>query len=279
MSQTLSTELRAASKNGDTGRGSRWLRLEQEYQGGGDEFANLADLYQMLTAALSGRSALTYLAGACPYADIDENVITVSLDFFVWPSSLDLAYDPSTNQGELSDQAAHEEHRSFDVIFDGSDYAELPFIGNFSLVPEMVAFDTDGNQIAMPAVTVTDSSIELSAACHTVLRADGLARGFRHTVAMSFTMDDAEGKEGEIKTVSIDKLKCQVTATYIDDGGEKKTETLELEIPPCVEALLAFCPGGTGWVGCIGRNCGGGVLDVYWNRCSGKDIATNRRDK
>lgn len=280
-------------------RGTIWARLEQEYQDEGDEYADINDLYQMLSRVMSGQSALSYIADLCPYVEEydDGKILGVHLDFFVWPSDMDLNYEISTNLGIVSNQIVEEQHRSFDLIFNGSDYEEMPFIGDFTFTPEMPFIGSDGDILPAPKITVEDDSVELSESCHTVFRVDGLARGYRHTLTMLFTVvEEPEEEEGEqqevlyggffeevdeniIKNVKIENLKVQLTLTYTDDGGEQRTETLDMAIPKCVEDLLAFCPDGqAAWfLKCLSQNCDPEIIDVYWNACDGEDIVTHVR--
>lgn len=259
----------AAPDTSDSGRGSIWARLEQEYRGSDRDAATLGDLAQMIAAARGGSSAYTYIAKSCPYATVQDDTVIISLVFYVWPSSLDLQYSLAADLGTILDGEIVEEHRSFDVPFQGSDSADLMYkMLGYTLVEEMPFINSNGDILGGVEVTAGDSSVTLSESAYCVLRADGVATGYKHTIEMHIQKGDND---------KIENLKNAITVSWVDDAGEDASEVLELEIPPCVDDLLEECPDGTTtiWVSCVDRNCYGDNAKyvVTYNACNGEIIS------
>ncbi|SDP69819.1 hypothetical protein [Desulforhopalus singaporensis] len=252
-------------------RGVNWMRLEQKYKAEGQD-ADLNDLSQMLARARAGRSAFTYVKDACPWATIDKGVVTIELDFYLWPSSLDLRYDLTVNQGELSGPEIITEYVSFSVPFQGSDIAELPYMFSGTLVPEMPFINSDGEVLPTQQITLDGSVVRLSQPCCTVLRANGMATGYKYTLTLEIDKGQDEG------ATSISSLSVTAIASWTGDDGAAETDTLDFEIPPCVEELLADCSDGglVGMIGCAGRDCDReqDILKVFYSVCTGDELGT-----
>lgn len=166
-------------------RGSKWVTLEQVYKSNSNEDASLGDLAQMLALAGIGQSSYGYLEQVCPYAVTNGDVITVSLDFFVWPSAVDLPYTLKSDIGTILPGVLVEEDRSFDVPFNNTYHSEMPFLFNGTLTPEMPFIDQDGSLMGTPNLTTVDATVVLDETTTSVYRAEGKATGFRHTIEMT----------------------------------------------------------------------------------------------
>ena len=215
-----------------------WARLEQEAIPAGAGRANLADLYQMLAMAMSGQSAYEYIYDSCPYVTIIDGLVRVTLAFYVWPSEIDLNYRLHANIGEIGLPELVEAPKSFDAVFDNTDSVELGYLFTGSAVPEMPFFNQQGELLPDPAITILDTLVMLPENVTTVLRLDGLATGYKHTI----TMELVKAQDGE--PYSIDNLKATVTCIWTDEDGQAQTDILDLQIPGCVEDLLNLCDDG-----------------------------------
>lgn len=259
-----------------------WLRLEQEEIPVTDEETGLALLGRMLAAVKSGRSAHSVVFTECRWLEILGPVVRVSLDFYVWPSRLDLPYQLTVPFGEVSEAEEVQLHRSFDVIFRNQDAQELGFVFAGEFWPEMPFFAGEGSELPATEITLAGSRVTLSAPCTTVLRATGIATGYRHRLVMELGKglaapdEDPELTPAQASEVyAVTGLRNQLTASWVDEHGETRAETMTMELPRCVEDLLAVCKDGRllGVVGCLNRSCNGGdTLKVYYSTCTGEVI-------
>lgn len=245
-----------------------WARLEQEPIPITAEVTNLVDLYQMLAYVKSGKSAISYIYKTCVYAEIKDGSVIVKLNFYVWPSDLDLNYTLSCDVGEISEKELVKEYISKDVIFNGLDKESIEYIFEGDIEPEMPFYDQYGQRI-YPTYNVIDNYIKLSLPSYCVFRVNGLASGYKHTVTMTFQ----KLQDGEV--FSIDNLSNTIILSYLNELGEVQTDTLKLEIPKCIEDLLTVCKDGNlpGVLGCAGSRCDEDRrYKVYVNSCNGNVI-------
>ncbi len=250
-----------------TSVGSNWLNLEQEYKPKDSDSATIGDLSQMLNLGKAGQSAFRYITDVCPYAVVFGDVITISLDFYVWPSAIDLNYNLAADLGVISEGESLELARSFDVPLKGVDTVTLPYMFSGTLTPEMPFISSNGSLLTDVDITIDGSQLYSSAKTYCVLRAEGIVTGFKHTVEMAIHKDVEE---------KILNLNNSIVATWVDDEGESQEDILTLDIPPCVVDLLEECPDGTtvAWTGCFGRNCDGiDYFVVRYNTCTGSIIS------
>lgn len=257
-----------------------WAKLEQEYIPVASQSAGLSDLYQMLALVMAGQDAYQYAWDACPYATLiigdESDTVAVKLDFYVWASDLSLAYSLSADIGEISPGVVVKLERSFDVIVDGTDTIDLGFLFSGTLIPEMPCFDDMGAVVPLPDIEIDGSVLRLSRPVTTVLRATGIATGYQHQVVMYLVkaLADADQDNPVIDKTGykIENLENTITCKWIDEAGKGQQDDLDLEIPSCVEDLLADCSGGDlpGSFGEITRPEKQPVL--YYSTCNGKPI-------
>ncbi len=227
--------------------GDIWAKLEQAYVVDSSDGANFNDLYQMLARAGSGESAMEYIYDQCPYARIDSDVLTVTLDFYVWVSSHDLHYTLSAGLGTISAGKVVELPRSFDVIFDDATSADLGFLFAGDFVPEMPFFSSTGQIMDDPVITASGSSVNLSVQATGALRATGLATGFKHTLTMQLSeipvtnTDPYTGEETVLGGYSLENLQTAVTVSWVDGSGQTQSAILEIKVPECVESMVTIC--------------------------------------
>ncbi len=257
-----------------------WARLEQVYKPVSKDNANMSDLSQMLNLARRGVSAYSYISDVCPYAKVVGSNIIVTLDFYVWLSSLELSYNLKSDIGTISNIVeVVEENRSFDVPFKNSNNESLPYIFNGDLVPEMPFILNNGEIVNDVDIIHDKSNVQLSRPVYCVLRANGIAIGHKHSIEMVLTKSVENEDEEESNTgYKIQNLRNSITLTFKDENGDNQEDIITLDIPPCVEDLLKECPDDNttvAWTGCFGRNCND--TDPYYvvkvNGCNGHIVS------
>lgn len=74
----------------------------------------------------------------------------------------------------------------------------------------------------------------------------------------------------------IENLQNTITVTWKNDENEDVSDTITLDIPPCVEALLSLCDDGSskGSIKCLDRDCDARpIYRAYFNTCNGALIS------
>jgi hypothetical protein len=175
LSISFSTPSTVSTSSG-SGRGDIWLELEQEYTAKASKEATIYDLNQMLNLVKMGNPAYEYIADSCPYVTVIGTKIYVYLDFFVWPSALDLEYNLTSGMGVITGGVITKKPVEFNIIFNGSSYEELPYMFEGTLTPQMPLIKPDGSKFpfhmqvsdlsivpdSILGVVVGDSSVSLS---------------------------------------------------------------------------------------------------------------------
>lgn len=220
------------------------------------------DLEQMLALVRQGISAKTYRPADCPATVVDSEVL-VPVDFYVWPNSLATSYSLAANQGELGEGMAVAIEREFDMVVDFTTVVDLPFAvsaltATWSSLP---CFDRHSRQVSTPLIIWEGPRLHLSSEVLGVLRIRCTAMGFLHTLKLRWLKGDSK----------IDGVKVVVAAAWAD-----QTLTEQLDLPGCVEQLLAECEDGERV-----RERGGSkatqedetIPVVYFNDCDGSVLA------
>lgn len=248
------------------------VRLEQAGLPDIDELVNLGDIYQMLLGAWSGISAQSLPPEDCPFS-YEDGVVTVALDFYAWPTALDLDYGVTASIGTLGEPVRIEIEKEFDQILDHTDLVTLPYyLEGAQLTWQSPAFDRNWRVIDRPTVTMDGSTLRLSEPVFGVMRIKATAVGYLHTVRISLVkQEETEDEDGNLNMTGykIENLQCTVTASWIDENGKFQTFPLDLEVPECVKDFLDECPGG-GAKGSAGPTPERPY--VYYNTCTGQVI-------
>ena len=256
-----------------------WIKLWQKPFSRVVQQAGVVDLVEMWYYVLAGLSARYYHANACPAEIGADGVVTIPLDFYLFPSSLDLQYTLAAALGTLSAPVYEQVPKEFDLVFDQTDEVDLGYLAeNYSWQPLSEAYDEYGRPIARPSVNFADGKVRLSASCFWILRVRCLAQGYKYRLTMRLRKYEQEVDDttGELNWTgySITNLQASVQATWMD-GGELKSAELELEIPPCVEDYLALCEDGEP-AGTIVLNHDEPYFIVYYSTCTGNVIDVER---
>jgi hypothetical protein len=250
-----------------------WLKLWQKPLSKEAQLAGLSDLTAMWYYVISGLSAHLYRASSCPATISADGVVTVPLDFYVFPSALDLSYRLSAGLGVIGPGVYDEAEKEFDLVFDQQQSRELGYLAaGIQYDFQTEAYNEMGRQIARPQVSYADGLVDLSVACTCVLRIRCRAQGYRHRITMSLTkFEPGEGEDGQINYTGykIENLQNTIQAIWLS-RGELQSEDLPLAIPPCVEDYLALCEDGS-LKGAFGH------LDdprwlLFYSTCTGNEL-------
>ena len=280
MNNSISVTFSADSSRSDK---NFWASLEQEYKKEIETGATMSDMRMAASYARAGESALSYLIDSCPYITIDGNNVVVSLDVFVWPSSMKLDYAITSAVGSVSRATIIKKQRSFDVLFQGAQFAEMPYIFEGELIPQMPHLNKNGSIIDNVTYEFNEGLVYLNKSAYTVFRANGVATGYKHTIVMDIAkINDVDGK-----SLAIENLKNTVTISWkdgVDEEGKAliSTDELELDIPQCVTDILAYC--GEAFVHPIRlliyrKHKRTDRVEVYYSACDGEIVKERRVDK
>lgn len=261
-----------------TDEDDNWIKLQQFEYSDVRQAINFNDIYQMWINAQQGLSAFAYVQDDCPMT-ITENGIIIALDFYVFPSEMNLPYTLSASIGELGEgQILTSLDKEFDLIFPLSKVVELDYVADNLELTWLAGPRTARNQPISPIPTITADGrfVRSSVSMFAVFRARCQAQCYLHTVLIRLEkFGEEEQEDGTVKreVYKIENLKSSVTATWTRTDGGIGKEILELKIPKCVEDFLTWCPDGTlkGYSSVTRENR---VTRVFYNACTGDHIAT-----
>lgn len=241
-----------------------WLRLSQAAVTS-NKLTN-EDLEVMLALVKSGVSAHAYKPANCEASVLTDRVVA-DLTLKVWPSDINIVYDLSSELLTIGAAKSLQEWHEFDLIVPMASKVDLPYLcEDYTLAWQTPAYNSRGEEVEEPDVTRIGAVLYLSAEVFGVLRVKCLAVGWQHNLRFSWVKTEWQ---------SITNVKLTVSASWI--GG---VESLTLELPGCLEALLAFCPDGNSK-----HSHGQSTVDseedevisvVYYSPCSGKVIAVRQ---
>lgn len=244
-----------------------WVRLEQVVPPKLSYYASVKDIYKMWNAAATGKSAQTMRPVGCP-VEFDGTDIRVYLGFYAWPSSPDLQYSLSAAIGTIGPEQVIRKQREFSLFVANSDRIDLPYyMENLQIEWETPTYGRYGDEIPNPGITNNGNWLAFSASVFGAIRVVGDAVGgyYCSEIVMSKPLTEEEISAEEIQEqieeeladgrvmisprpttrlngYKIENLENTITASWVDTDGKTDTDQLRLEIPPCVEDALAFCP-------------------------------------
>jgi len=248
---------------------SPWVNLEQQPVSGVKLTEN--DLQTMLALVRAGISARTYRPASCEAYLTGENVVA-ELGLYVFPSSLDLAYTLESELLAIGQPSALSLEREFDLVVGFDTEIELPFIAeNIQLTWQTDCYSKYGVVVDLPEITAQPTRLAFSAEVFGVLRVRCNARGYLHP--LTFAMSKASDQ-------SITDIQAAVEVAWHDESGSQY-DSVDIELPLCLEALLAACGDGT----TITESVFGSVNDddetvpfIYYSPCSGR-LLTVRNER
>ena len=221
------------------------------------------DVLQMITLASYGLPAATYKLHDCPIR-ITGNNVYLWLDFYVWPSDINLIYEVNTSLGELSENEKVYIDKEIDIIFENSTTVELPWwVEDCQIIWQTPNIDSRGQIIPTQDVRVEGTTLVVDASIFGVARLKCKAVGYK------YTNDIVVEKEEDMKVTD---LKSVITAIW---GTNQSTE-LQLEIPGCAQAYLERCPVGIGF---LNQDCKDRPrVDIWYSTCDGDILHTEQTD-
>jgi len=277
----------------DSGRPGVWLALEQQPTPLSERNATLADMVQMFNRVVAGESARSYQLEKCKSATVKtDGTIVVTLQVYVWPSSMGLPYTFTPSYGSVSLVEVVSLEREIDLVVDGSSSVSLPWLMDTPTAWwQMDCVNEFCEVVPNPTISVAGAAVSLSSSCYGVLRVRGQASGYKHTLTMDFAkqgnvvadkLADATWvgptptAAPSLSGYAITDIDISVTATYTDGAGEEQSEILALNIPDCVKDLLEYCEDGRLIHGTESVTVGDTetpVPVVYYATCTGNVIA------
>lgn len=227
-----------------------WIKMEQVPVSETTETANLYDIFQMMSSAAGGLTSRIYKPDTLDYVSFQGNNILIKLDFWVFPSSLDLGYSLKINNGTISTKTYEDVSKTGNVVVPLSKKVQMEYLINeasASLEWESTVYNKFGNVLSNPEIIIDGPYIEFEEEVFGIIRADVEAKGYRYTATLSFPKSEQEDVSYMIKDQtnfsSITNVDCSVICTYLDDSGEVQEEVLTLKIPDIVSDILEACPG------------------------------------
>lgn len=260
----MTTTSLTISYSQDTAATGDWLRLAQ--QPVTSNRLTSEDLAVMLALVQSGTSARAYKPANCEASVLADQVVA-DLVLKVWPSSLSITYSLTAALVTVGGKSALQEWHEFDLIIPMATSVELPYLcENITMTWQTPAYNRQGVEVERPTIDKTGNTLRLSSEVFGVLRVRCLALGWQHDLRFSWSKTDA---------AAITSLKPAVVASWA--GGE---ERLELELPGCLEALLAFCPDGQSKrsrsMSTVDNDDDETVPVVYYSPCSGRMLTVRQ---
>lgn len=221
------------------------------------------DILQMITFASYGISASTYKLQDCPI-EITENNVNLWLDFYLWPSNIDLVYELETSLGELSESEKVSIPKEVDIIFENSTIVKLPWlIEDYEIIWQTPNINSMGRIITTQEVRVKGVNLVVDTPIFGVARLKCNAIGYKYT--NNITVE----KKIDMQVTDIDSV---ITAKW----GEDQTAILQLEIPGCATAYLERCPTGDRFINqdCKERS----KVYIWYSTCDGETLHIEQTD-
>lgn len=268
-------------------RPSLRLTLEPEYVDVSRNKATLADIDAMLAMARSGLSARNRQVARCKWASWAENGdLLCKLALWVWPSDIDLAYALTLPPGVTSAAPAlvrEPRDTKYWVAGSGGE-VELPWLledAAFGWHERIGVWDAWSRPASPPSIEQARARLNLSGerGVYGVLTVRGTAVGRRHDLTIRYPTGEANS-DPEAPAISVTGADdFEVTASWTDENGEEREESVTIAIPECVRALLEECPDGTRLGGSIRvrpANPADGPVTVFYNACNGRALDIRR---
>lgn len=280
MNSSLAIAFSGSGKETNSSSGEDFAKLEQENVPKSSQGATLQDAASMLKYVQQGGNAFDYISDNCAELKIVDGVVTVTMGFYVWPSRMDLPYTLETTVGEISPVSVeYSEARSFDILFRNTKSVDVGYVFEGQLTKQMQFYTSDGSDISPdPTIYVKGSTVYLSKGASTVLRADVVAKGYRHTVVLTLNpvattkLDKETGATVEVTGYELKSPAITVDWSSDNNPDETKNDTLTMKIPKCVEDVLEACPDASNSL-TLNKDKDNDedsqFYFVYWNTCTG----------
>lgn len=261
------------------------LTLEPEYVDTREALATLADVDAMLALARRGVSARNRQLERCRWARwADNGDLLVSLQLYVWPSDIDLAYTLTLPQQVSSGDPVlvHlPRHRKFWIS--GNQNFVLPWLlepgADVHWHASTGALDRFSAPTSPPALDVRGVEVRLSVPVYGVLSVTGTAIGWQHNLTVRFSKFNGEADRADelaISRYSADSFR--VIAHWQDSKGGQQEESAEITFPACVRSLLETCSDGTPITSLHVSGQTGSWYEVRYSTCDGSILGVIKHD-
>lgn len=239
-----------------------FVTLEQVAVPASTSLLQLATLYRLwYRALLDGHSARLYRPAGCPVS-FDGGEVTIWLDFYVWPSSMDLRFELSPSIGSIGPAEIVELPRERDIIVELTDRVELDFlpVAEPVLGWQTPCFAVDGSELPAQVLQCNETVILLPQQLFGVARLVATAWGHRYRLTITIEKDDNR----------VELESPVITAAWRNAGGEYLTNQLELTVPECVQTALGLCGGGRSHFCAARKQTEDLPVNVYYSTCTGE---------
>ena len=225
-----------------------------------DHAADLADINAMMVAAASGMSARAVLKSSCGVRWLDDDTAEFDLEFFAWPSRMDLGYQLSASTGRISMIEQVEQPCEIEITAGLAREVALDAVYTGTLTPRSPAIDRDG-RIVSASAHLDDAWLVQSTDVFRVYRLSGIRHGYKYLLTVTVT-GLSEAAPTDIRPV----IACSWTGS---DGQERHADPLELDVPDCVYEALDRCQSGGGGSSHVTER----QTRVYYSTCNGRVLA------
>jgi hypothetical protein len=254
---------------------SPWVKLEQIVPKNLARYATIKDLYDFWLTAKTGSSAqLIKKSDVCP-VEIENGIIRLWIDFYVWLSNPATPYSLQIGIGTLGERVYIEAHKAFSLLANNTTEIDLPhYFANYtSFTWESPTFDRDGNQIYDVGISLVDGCwLQFSEEVFGVVRVSGNAIGYKERLTIE--VDKGEETEGGTWVeYTLEDFNVDITVTTADN--EEIMHLTDATLPECINTLLTMCPNQENidmcetfaQAGLLGK-----LMTVYYNSCTGEVI-------
>jgi hypothetical protein len=226
-----------------------YIKMEQKEIPENNENVNLFDLFEMVQLARSGKTAFSYDVPDNVY--FEGNEIKIEIEFYVWPSSMDLSYSlTGPSNVEIGPAENVSLQKSGNLIFPLQRYVKSPYPGTLGEYDwETPCFNRKGEIEEYTGSILMDKGyVILEKGVFGVMRAEISAQGYLHKATFTFQKTEAKEIEGIFtrqKMKSITNVESSILATFIRKDGVEDTAKLKLILPKYLLDMLEACPDGT----------------------------------
>lgn len=224
---------------------SIWINLEQEELEDNNSVSP-EDLIAMYMMVLRGESAFSYNSGTCPVTITPTHII-LTLNFYVWPSALDLPYSISASKGTITSKTQIHLPKSFNKVIPFSKNLSFDYLLSEGTTMSWLtsSYAPNGSPISHPDFEIYKNKVLFDEESFGVMRFRGNAVGYMHSIDIDLEYEVPENQNFNMGQIYGD-FTSTIQVKYINENGKEVSTSLELEVPECLEAMMNTClgPGG-----------------------------------
>jgi hypothetical protein len=171
-----------------------------------------------------------------------------------------------TDSGEIGDRLEVKLDKNLFKFVNNSSELELNYaLSDVTGIWITKVYDRNGQYQSAPTVSMDEKTLEFGKDVFGEVEISGKALGHYYVLTMEIdkkhwvpegVSEDTGGEQiedgdviwsdttpEEMNSYSYSNLAITITASWLDSKGKTMSFPLELEVPDCVKAILAFCPG------------------------------------